>query len=158
MPAVDDALAALRDIHLPAEPGWWPPAPGWWLLTLIVLAVLTTLAHHTKKWRAKSLPRRRALHRLAELQSRSDQGCDPVSLIGDLSTLLRRTALARYPREDVAGLTGQNWLRFLDRSGDTDQFTVGPGECLMSAPYRQQDSIDTAGVLRLAESWIRRVS
>ncbi|MEP6880575.1 MAG: DUF4381 domain-containing protein, partial [Dokdonella sp.] len=29
----------LRDIHLPADPSWWPPAPGWWILAAILLGV-----------------------------------------------------------------------------------------------------------------------
>ena len=28
----ENPLQQLRDVHLPLEPGWWPPAPGWWLL------------------------------------------------------------------------------------------------------------------------------
>ena len=29
----------LRDLHLPAEVGWWPLAPGWWVLIAIVAAL-----------------------------------------------------------------------------------------------------------------------
>ena len=32
-----DPLSQLKDIHLPATGGFWPPAPGWWLLALILL-------------------------------------------------------------------------------------------------------------------------
>ena len=42
------AIDGLRDLHLPMEPGWWPPAPGWWviavLMLLVLVAVLTPLA------------------------------------------------------------------------------------------------------------------
>ena len=39
-----DPLSALRDIHLPPEPGFWPPAPGWWILALILVLVASALA------------------------------------------------------------------------------------------------------------------
>ena len=38
-PGAPDPLQ-LRDIHLPADPGWWPPAPGWWLLAAVLVALL----------------------------------------------------------------------------------------------------------------------
>ncbi|HET9483332.1 MAG TPA: DUF4381 domain-containing protein, partial [Xanthomonadales bacterium] len=48
----------LRDIHLPAEPSWWPPAPGWWLLAILVIAALVFLVRFA--WRKRRELRRRA--------------------------------------------------------------------------------------------------
>ena len=45
-----DPLAALRDIHLPAEPGWFPPAPGWWLAVLDVLALAALAVRRLPGW------------------------------------------------------------------------------------------------------------
>ena len=46
---------------------------------------------------------------------------------GGISTVLKRTALAAWPREQVAALTGAAWLAFLDRTGRTTAFTDGAG-------------------------------
>jgi hypothetical protein len=49
--------------------------------------------------------------------------------------LLRRVAVSRHPRAQVASLTGRRWLEFLDSvSGDTG-FSGGPGRILADAPY-----------------------
>ena len=50
----ENPLQQLRDVHLPLEPGWWPPAPGWWLLICIcIVAVfflgLTAWRGHKRK-------------------------------------------------------------------------------------------------------------
>lgn len=155
MDGLQDPLAELRDIHLPPEPGWWPPALGWWLLSLLVLVVLTAVMRYVRKRRAQSFPRRWALRKLAQLRSREDE-VGSSEIITELSTLVRRAALSRYPRDEVAGLVGADWLRFLDHSGDTDQFTNGPGRCLASAPYRTHDNVDVASLFGLVETWISR--
>lgn len=156
MTGPEDPLAALRDIHLPAEPGWWPPAPGWWLLSLLVLAVLTVATLYLKKRHARSLPWRWIKRRLVLLKARHAETADPVGVAGELSTLLRHAALARYPREQVAGLTGERWLQFLDQSGGTDQFTHGAGRCLTTTPYRRYDSFDMKALFGVVDDWIDR--
>ena len=50
---------------------------------------------------------------------------DPQTL-RQLSQLLREVALQSHPWEQVACLNGKRWLEFLDRTGDTTQFTKGP--------------------------------
>ena len=61
----------------------------------------------------------------------------PNELAAQLSLLVRRTALAAFPREQIAPLSGAAWLAFLDRSSGGTEFSRGPGRWLASAPYAQ---------------------
>lgn len=149
-----DALGGLRDIHLPAPPTLWPPAPGWWLLALLAMtaaALGARLAWRT--WRRRR-PRRAAVRRVAALRARLRNGEAPEVLIAELSTLLRRAAMVRHPRVQVAGLTGEDWLAFLD--DDTHAFSRGIGRSLISAPYARVARVDLEALLSLCERWLRR--
>lgn len=125
----------LRDIHLPPAPAWWPPAPGWWaLLTLIMCAALAAWW-----WRRRRRRRRSAIVEartvLAGLRAGA-QDAEPRQLAAELSALLRRVCVSLWPREQVAGLTGDGWLRFLDQVRGGDDFARGAGHLLTRAPYR----------------------
>jgi LPXTG-motif cell wall-anchored protein len=151
-----DPLAGLRGYHLPDAVSWWPPAPGWWLL-----AGLLVLAAGVAAWLFVRRRRRRAALRaaLAELDALTGElaALDPADFARRLSRLLRRYALTRYPRREVAGLTGEAWLRFLDTHGDAQVFTRGRGRLLQEAPYRP--SADAAALRDLAavsRDWILR--
>ena len=41
---------ALRDIHLPGDPSWWPPAPGWWMLALLLVAAHLVLVRRRERY------------------------------------------------------------------------------------------------------------
>ena len=56
-----------------------------------------------------------------------------------MSELLRRTMLAYAPRGDVAGLTGDAWLAWLDRGLDQPRFQGDVGRKLLELPYRRPD-------------------
>ena len=49
--------------------------------------------------------------------------------------LLKRVALSAWPRDQIAGLVGSDWHRFLDRAAATDRFESGSGERLEQAAY-----------------------
>ena len=147
----------LRDIHLPAEPGWWPPAPGWWLVCAMVVAALVFLTILAVKRYRVGRARRRILSALAQLETDVAKNASPDAL-ARISTMLRRIALTRYPRTKVAALTGDAWLRFLDESGGNGRFRKGPGRVLASGPYQRTlvADLDVAALSALVREWVAK--
>lgn len=150
-----DPLEALRDIHLPPAPAWWPPAPGWWLACLVILLALVFLARAVLRRRRAARPRRAALTACMAIRRRHHDGAPPAALVADITLLLRRVAMTRWPRERVAGVTGHDWLAFLDANSAYPGFVHGPGRVLATAAYRPAESVDMDALLTLAEQWVR---
>ena len=149
-----DPLSELRDIHLPPPPPLWPPAPGWWLLALVAIAAVALgVRFALARWR-RGRGRRAAVRAMAELRNRYQRGEALDVLTAELATLLRRAAMNRHPRAQVAGLTGRDWLEFLD--DDRHQFTKGVGACLATAPYARAPAVDFDALFALCETWVRR--
>ncbi len=145
-------LEGLRDIHLPEPVSWWPPAPGWWLLFVACALLIHALFSY---WRRRTALRRAAMQQWRLIKERHASQSEYDRLAIDLSLLLRRTALARFPRSRFAGLYGERWLAFLDETGATRAFSQGEGRVLAEAPYRSSGDQDAEGLLRLAHAWIR---
>jgi len=150
---MDPQQIPLRDLHLPDAIGWWPIAPGWWFLIALAVAALGYFLYRSfLKWR-RNAPRRIALRELKRIQQEYQHGVDEISLAIELSELLRRTMLAYAPRDEVAGLTGEGWLRWLDRGLDERPFSQGPGQNVESLPYRRpdavEDDVDVEGLMRV---------
>lgn len=133
---MDPAEIPLRDLHLPADIGWWPPAPGWWLLLGLAGIGLLALIVFARKARAGNAARRAALRALDDYAGDYRRHRNPVMLATQVSALLRRVMLAYAPRSEIAGLTGKEWLEWLDRDLDDAAFAGGPGRQLLELPYR----------------------
>jgi hypothetical protein len=127
----------LRDLHLPEAIGWWPLAPAWWLLIGLLAAVLIVVARTWYRRYRRNAARRYALRELARSRSAYDVDGNLVALGVRLSGLLRRAMLAYSPRHEVAGLTGREWLSWLDQGLEDRPFTQGPGRTLRDLPYRR---------------------
>jgi hypothetical protein len=139
---MDPTQIPLRDLHLPNMIGWWPLAPGWLFLIALAVAGLCFLLYRSfRRWR-RNASRRVALRELARIQKEYKSGVDEISLAIELSELLRRTMLAYAPRNEVAGLTGDNWLHWLDEGLDEKPFSAGSGQNLESLPYRRPDALE----------------
>jgi len=152
---MDPEQIPLRDLHLPDAIGLWPLAPGWWVLILIAVAVcLYFLYKLILRWRLNAA-RRLALHELAKLRRDYQNGADATQLSKALSELVRRSMLAYAPRAEVAGLTGETWLKWLDRGLSDAPFSSGAGRMLESLPYQRaevvQDETNISGLLDVVQ-------
>ena len=135
-------MADLRDWHLPDPVSWWPPAPGWWIVAAGVLIALALVVRLWLRRRGRISFRRAARRELERLERELATDGDRRRYLAELSRLLRRLALARYPRDQVAGLTGDDWLAFLDATGGAGDFSDGVGRVLIESAYRPADQID----------------
>ena len=126
----------LRDLHLPDAVGWWPLAPGWWFVIAVSTALCLWLLIRLVKQHRLNAARRYAVRQLAIIESGFLKHRDPVTLGQQLSTLLRRGMLAYAPRAEVAGLTGNAWLEWLDRDLPVPYFHTEGGKSLLQLPYR----------------------
>jgi hypothetical protein len=75
---------------------------------------------------------------LGELRALRRRAADPLDGVADTMILLKRTALAAYPRARVANLSGEAWWAFLDRSVGTKRFSDGLGARAERLVYARQ--------------------
>ena len=123
MPPIQDL--PLRDIHLPEQIGWFPPALGWWLLLIFVPLVSYFLIALLQKWFKKTAIKN-AQKLLLQLENNA--ALTPLEKVRELSILLRRVAISRESKaEKISGLTGRAWLDYLDQSLKDAPFKNGVG-------------------------------
>lgn len=145
----------LRDIHLPAEPSWWPPAPGWWMLAIIVITLLAWLFLWLRRRFDRRRWRRQIMNELDRIAASELLRKDSPRLIGELSQLLRRSG--RLIDAGAPGLRGSAWLAFLDTQLGGHEFSQGPGRVLLEGPYQRQTDVDVDALLALVRRWMMQV-
>jgi len=136
MPEDAASLQNLRDIVVPEPPPLWPPAPGVWILLVIVLAVVVALFLWWWRARQQNAYRRAGLALLGGARTSRD-----------INIILKRVALAAWPRSEVAPLYGDDWTAFLDSSCSRTRFS--------SLGKIHDGAEPTRDVQRLARTWIR---
>lgn len=148
-------LQSLRDIHLPDPISIWPLAPGWYVLAIIIIVGLIWLGIKIYKNHQRSLIKKLALTQLKTLYAAYQQQIQtPAQIAAAISILLRRVALAYFRREQIAGLQGQQWLEFLNASGNTQEFTATLGNVLLTAPYQKHFSGSLDTLFQLSQQWV----
>ncbi len=151
---MNPTLLDLKDIHEPEAIGWWPPAIGWWLVAIAVPLLIILLV-----WLYKRLTRKTALKTAKKMLVRikQDAAQDNLQKLGELSVLVRRVAISVSPRAKAAGLTGRQWLEFLDASVKGLPFSEGIGQLLADAPYRKTPptELEVSQLIDLCEDWLK---
>ena len=129
-------LGNLRDVVVPETPSMWPPADGVWILAAVAAGILAVLFLIWRRSRAASAYRRAGLALLADARSSRD-----------LTVVLKRVALAAFPRPVVAPLHGAEWVGFLESTCSRARFALLDSSLPeVDASPEQRD---------LARTWIR---
>ena len=151
-----DLAARLRDVHPPSEPPWWPPAPGWWIVALIALALLAlAIRYALPRWRRWRM-RRGLLGALEAIARRHRAGALETATAADVSQLLRRAALERFPQSDAAGLVGERWIAFLAARDRAPGRFESVREALTVGPYGSPGTtVDVTALLSAVRGWLR---
>ncbi|NEI05676.1 DUF4381 family protein [Rhizobium leguminosarum] len=143
-PMTEMALRSLYDIAMPAPVSWWPQTWGWAVVAaLLAFAALLVILRRIKRYRANAY-RREALTLLEGVADKLRHPATRPDAIRELAEVLKRTALGAWPREEVASLSSDGWVRFLDAheedgTGDTlerllDDFEYHGAEIVADLP------------------------
>lgn len=160
MPQVNPAalLEDLRDIHLPADPSWWPLAPAWWVLLFIILLLCVLLFVFLKKraqLKSKIARHQQYESRLNVLRQQFSQHQDKSQLLQECSMLLRQIAIAQD--QSMANITGKQWLNSLDDLFDCKAFTNGVGRLFADTHYRARAEYDSDELMTLMKGCLNQL-
>ncbi|PZM11223.1 DUF4381 domain-containing protein [Rhizobium tubonense] len=121
----ETAIRSLRDIVPPPPISWFPQTWGWLVVALMLAAAaLFLFLRWFRDYRANRY-RREALAELEALEGEIRDLATRRHALQSLAVLLKRVALAAWPRADVASLSGGAWVQFLHSREDG-----GVGEAL----------------------------
>ncbi len=88
----EQILSELKDVHLPAEPSWWPPAEGYYIVIAALLVILVGLMGYLFWLAKKRRFRKMWLRELENIEIRFHETKNAGQLQTDLSWLIRRLA------------------------------------------------------------------
>ena len=149
-----DPLAALKDIHLPEPVSFWPLATGWWFV--IAFGIALSIAAWLYVRRRRRSIRAAALNELQAVRVSYQQNKDSSWLALQLSKLIRRVALMRYPRRDVAALHGEQWLEFVRSTARDPEIATVIAKEMEGAIYAPpSDSPSSGSSDEQAEEWMQ---
>jgi len=150
-----DLAGALGGARPPPEAPWGPPAPGWWGLLLAALVLVAVGIRYARpRWRRWRM-RRRLLAELEAIARRHREGAPENVTAADVSQLLRRAALERFPQIGAAGLVGDDWIAFLAARDRTPGRFESLRNALTAAPYCSSGTLADANALLIAvRGWL----
>ena len=98
----------LSPVIAPDAPTWWPLAWGWWAVIITAISLIALVFFILKRRKNNQQAKQEALSYFSS--SQSQDGLSPSKA----QDIVRQAALSYFPREKIAGLSGDDWLKFLD--------------------------------------------
>lgn len=153
-PQLQSALTQLQDIVTPAPIGWWPISDS--LLSLIIGfgGLMIGLSWYFLNQRKQNQYRRQAQSLFDEAIAESDE---PKRQLQIANQLLKQVAITSYGRKQVAALTGDRWIAFLQQNASYIKQPPELGSCLASIyhPNQTPDPQALQQTLDYVKQWIK---
>jgi len=155
-------LEKLHEIFLPEPVSWMPQTIGWYVVFGLILFVAGWWVYRRIRRFRKNRYRRLALAELAFIERELQRPEKRAKALAEISVLLKGTALSAFPRSEVAALSGERWLSFLDKTMGGRDFTEGEGRLLPELAYAPVQRITQlsderiGNLLQLVRRWIKR--
>ncbi len=160
-PATESALRSLHDIVDPAPISWFPQTWGWVAVAgILACALIAWIAVALRNYRRNAY-RREALRLLNAVQENMHAPSSRTEALRTLAELIKRTALAAWPRADVASMTGRPWAAFVEHASK-DEADRALEALLADSEYRDRRTLDTLALnsgdemIAAARRWIER--
>ena len=153
--AENPLLQQLRDVHLPADVGWWPPAIGWWLLALILGWLLYRLARYWLAQYRQSRYKKQALLELDTYLLAWQQDDQDSAYLQAANGLLRRVCLHLQDGQKLSAQIGQQWADNLNRYSKA-QLDPESILALTHGAYRKQPAAEVERLHKNLSSWIKQ--
>lgn len=143
MVSLVDLIDALAEPPEPAPVPLTPETWGWAVLAVLIAVLLALVI-----WRMMARQRANAYRRAALAALRD------ATTVAEIAAILRRAALAAWPRAEVAALSGGAWTAFLSQTGPRG-FPAAAAAELRTMPYRNGSAAPSAALRRAAADWLR---
>ncbi len=149
------ALGDFAEVVPPESVSWLPQTSGWALLGLIVMVLALRRGwQRLRRWH-RNRYRREATARLQTLQKKHDG-----TLVTEINGLLKHAVLAHRPRREVAALTGEKWVDYLNSRCPIAVFRGSSARLLANGSYRLHNpaAADADALLSASLAWLQQHS
>ncbi len=155
-------ITGLKEVTFPDPVSYVPQTIGWYVLIAAVLISAGYLVYQWYRNWAANRYRTFALRRLDDIEQQLRQPDTRINALTAIPVLIKQTALKCYTRREIAQMSGEKWLLFLDKSYRGAEFSRGVGQLLPDLSYQsainfeQIESARLQELLSLTKEWIRK--
>ena len=146
------ALGEFVEVTPPDAISWLPQTAGWLWLVVGLLAILLHYSWKRLRLWYHNRYRREGAAQLHQLRHRQHDG----AIVSEVNRSLKLVALAAYPRERVAKLSGDSWQQFLKDECTSPVFEEAQLDLLAFGSYKSTN-IDRGDAIELIEACLNWV-
>lgn len=130
-----DTILKLHDIEGLREAGIWPLALGWWPVIFLSLIFIFSIGYIVfSKLKIYFSWKKEVLDCLLKMEKTLNDS-NKHEVVTELSELIKRIMVHIYPRNQCAGLEGNEWLLWLEAKDPKNFKWSIKGKMLVDAPY-----------------------